>query len=56
LAPEVNVKFAENTHPIPGCYYEFAERLLDSHGKLFRGFVPASADKIFESTDRNQKR
>ena len=31
---------------IPSCYYEFAKR-YDG----FEGFVPASADKIFESTD-----
>jgi hypothetical protein len=33
---------------IPSCYYEFAKR-YDG----FEGFVPASADKIFESTDVN---
>lgn len=56
LAPEIAVDFAESSHSIPGCYYEFAERLPDSQGNLFRGFVPASANKIFESTDRSQKR
>lgn len=56
LAPEIVVDFADASHPIPGCYYEFAERLPDNQGNLFRGFVPASANKIFESTDRNQKR
>lgn len=36
---------------IAGCYYEFAKRYPDPEtGKLFQGFVPKSADKIFEST------
>jgi hypothetical protein len=36
---------------IPSCYYEFAKRYPLPSGELFQGFVPASADKIFESTD-----
>ncbi len=36
---------------IPSCYYEFAKRYALPDGTLFHGFVPASADKIFESTD-----
>lgn len=36
---------------IPSCYYEFAKRYALPTGELFHGFVPASADKIFESTD-----
>ena len=36
---------------IPTCYYEFAKRYDDANGKLYQGFVAASADKIFESTD-----
>lgn len=36
---------------IPSCYYEFAKRYVLPSGELFHGFVPASADKIFESTD-----
>jgi len=36
---------------IPSCYYEFARR----HDG-FEGFVPASADKIFESTDATTSR
>ena len=52
LAEEVNVKFAEGTYNIPSCYYEFAKRyVLPRTGKLYTGFVAASADKIFESTD-----
>ncbi len=35
------------------CYYEFAKRYHDDSGELYQGFVAASADKIFESTDVN---
>jgi len=35
---------------VPTCYYEFAKRYPGPDGKLFPGFVAASADKIFEST------
>lgn len=39
------------THDVTTCYYEFAKRYLDDEGQLYQGFVAASADKIFESTD-----
>lgn len=51
LADRVEVNFADGKHVIPSCYYEFALRYADSHGRLFSGFVVGSADKIFESTD-----
>lgn len=38
-------------HDVTTCYYEFAKRYFDDNGKLYQGFVAASADKIFESTD-----
>jgi len=38
-------------HDVPTCYYEFAKRHPDEDGNLYQGFVAASADKIFESTD-----
>ena len=50
-ASSVEVKFTEGVYNIPGCYYEFAKRYPDSSGQLYQGFVAASADKIFESTD-----
>jgi len=50
-AEEVDVAFDEGTRRIPSCYYEFARRYPLPSGELFQGFVPASADKIFESTD-----
>jgi hypothetical protein len=51
LADQVEVRFSEGTHTIPGCYYEFARRYPDASGTLFSGFIAGSADKIFESTD-----
>jgi len=36
--------------PISSCYYEFAQRFNQEDGQLYQGFVPSSADKIFEST------
>jgi len=51
LADQVEVRFSDGTHVIPGCYYEFARRYPDAAGNLFSGFVAGSADKIFESTD-----
>ncbi|MCH7919609.1 MAG: DUF1338 domain-containing protein [Planctomycetes bacterium] len=50
LADPVAVAFSDGTHSIPCCYYEFAKRYAQADGKLFRGFVAQSADKIFEST------
>ena len=52
LAGEIVVSFSDGPHTIPGCYYEFARRYPDASGRLFSGFVPGSANKIFESTDR----
>jgi hypothetical protein len=46
LADAIAVELADETVALPSCYYEFARR-YDG----FEGFVPASADKIFESTD-----
>jgi hypothetical protein len=43
------------TRVIPTCYYELARRHPrpgDAEGRLYQGFVPASADRLFESTDR----
>lgn len=51
LADEQPVAFADGTFTVPTCYYEFALRHRDARGKLFDGFVPASADKIFASTN-----
>ena len=52
MADKTIVSFAGGDgHEIPTCYYEFALRYKDAAGKLFQGFVPASADRIFESTD-----
>lgn len=53
LADKVHVDFADGSHVIPSCYYEFALRYPKPDGTLYDGFVPASADKIFESTHRH---
>ncbi|HEY9136164.1 MAG TPA: DUF1338 domain-containing protein [Pseudomonadales bacterium] len=37
---------------LPTCFYEFALRYQTAEGKLYQGFVPANADKIFESTHK----
>ncbi|MDP0589878.1 MAG: DUF1338 domain-containing protein [Candidatus Endonucleobacter bathymodioli] len=51
LASDVRVDFIDGHRDIPGCFYEFAKRYPMIDGKLYQGFVAASADKIFESTD-----
>ena len=51
LADSIVVDLAGESVRIPSCYYEFARRYARPDGELFHGFVPASADKIFESTD-----
>lgn len=50
LADEVLAKFNDGQFRIPSCFYEFALRYPQADGKLYPGFVEASADKIFEST------
>jgi len=50
-ADSIDVAFDDATVRIPSCYYEFARRYHLPSGALFHGFVPTSADKIFESTD-----
>jgi len=51
-ARKVPCRFAKDiTEEIRGCYYEFAKRYpVGESGLLFQGFIPKSADKIFEST------
>lgn len=52
MAEKVSVPFSDGNYEIPGCYYEFAKRYNMPDGKLYQGFIAASADKIFESTNR----
>lgn len=52
MADEVGVSFRDGVYKIPGGFYEFAKRYPQADGNLYPGFVTASADKIFESTDR----
>ena len=52
MAQRIPWTFAEGVQQsIMGCYFEFAQRHADPRtGQLFQGFVPQSADRIFEST------
>lgn len=52
MAEFIDVEFKEGNKKVPGCYYEFAKRYHDKSGKMYHGFIAASADKIFESTNR----
>ncbi len=52
LAAEIAVAFTDGRFAVPGCYTEFARRHAGPDGRMFRGFIEGSADKIFESTDR----
>lgn len=54
MAERKKIAFSEGEFEIPSCYYEFALRYKDTSGKLYQGFVAASADKIFESTHNNK--
>lgn len=54
LANTIEVEFSDGKLSIPACYYEFAKRYPQKDGKLYQGFVAASADKIFESTSSGQ--
>lgn len=57
MADKVLIEFAGgDKHMIPSCYYEFAERFPTPDGILYQGFVAASADRIFESTNVNVNR
>ncbi|QIR13629.1 DUF1338 domain-containing protein [Shewanella aestuarii] len=51
MADKVTVQFSDGEAEIPSCFYEFARRYPMADGKLYTGFVAASADKIFESTN-----
>ncbi|QDS97816.1 DUF1338 domain-containing protein [Adhaeretor mobilis] len=55
MADQLAMPFADGKERhVPTCYYEFAKRYPQPDGKLFQGFVAASADKIFESTDAKE--
>ncbi len=54
MAGKVTVTFSDGLSlNIPSCFYEFAKRYPMANGELYHGFVAASADKIFESTDQH---
>ncbi|MCP4445604.1 MAG: DUF1338 domain-containing protein [Myxococcales bacterium] len=52
MAACIDVAFADGTHSIPSCYYEFAYRHSMADGELFQGFVADSATNLFTSTDQ----
>lgn len=54
IANEVPVTFIQGTFKVLNSYYEFARRYPGQDGKLYQGFIAASADKIFESTNINR--
>lgn len=51
LADHANVVFSDGEFSVPSCFYEFALRYSKPDGEIYTGFVAASADKIFESTN-----
>ncbi len=51
MAAPIDVQFSDGVFKIPSCYYEFAKRYPLPSGDMFQGFVPASANKLFESTN-----
>jgi len=53
MADKSSVAFSDGAKEIPSCFYEFAQRYPMAGGDLYQGFVAASADKIFESTNVN---
>lgn len=52
MAGEIQWQFSDGIYSIPACYYEFAKRYPMPSGQLYQGFIAKSADKIFESTNR----
>jgi len=54
MADRILYDFKEVSAEAPSCFYEFAYRFPLENGKLYGGFVAASANKIFESTDLNK--
>lgn len=51
MADVSTVNFKDGAKEIPSCFYEFARRYPKQDGDMFTGFIAASADKIFESTN-----
>lgn len=51
MADKAEVAFSDAAAVIPSCFYEFAQRYTMPNGERYQGFVAASADKIFESTN-----
>ena len=54
MADKAMVSFSDGDLEIPSCFYEFAQRYNMANGQQYTGFVAASADKIFESTNASK--
>lgn len=54
MADRHPVEFSDKTVEIPSCFYEFAKRYEIEDGKLYTGFVAASADKILKAPTRSK--
>ena len=55
MADHTSVRFSDTEKVIPSCFYEFAKRYEVAPNQLYSGFVAASADKIFESTNAREQ-
>ncbi|PJE79027.1 hypothetical protein CI610_02013 [invertebrate metagenome] len=55
IAKPVIASFMDKKQEVPGCFYEFARRYPLPDGKLYQGFITASANSIFSSTDATHK-
>lgn len=53
MADKYKLSFTDKDLEIPSCFYEFAKRYKLPNGQIYTGFVEASADKIFESTNNS---
>lgn len=51
MANEVSINFKQGTFKVLNSFYEFAKRYPQKDGSLYQGFIAASADKLFESTN-----
>lgn len=51
MANKVLVNFKQGKYTVLNSFYEFAKRYPMTNGELYQGFIAASADKLFESTD-----
>ncbi len=53
MADKATCSLSDGDVDIASCFYEFAQRYNMPNGEEYTGFVAASADKIFESTNNS---